>query len=598
MEPQPLILQQERVDDVPLLLGQMRQLNLADIFDRHLGHHPLHQGLSNGNLLVGYIAYLLSQADHRKSAVQTWANDLQHTLQTFFNQPLRPHEFSDDRLGIALTHLADVGWDAVEDDLFKASFDIYSLPTKVIRVDATASCGYHVVQPDGIMQLGYSKDHRPDLPQLKIMAAVTQPLAFPISTAIVPGNQSDDCLYWSTIVQVKKKITDAGLLFVGDCKMAALDIRARIAQAGDFYLTPLPNTGTTAKLLNPWIDTALELDAAGQLSIQYKRSPKEDATPVAIGRGYEFTRERKADLDEQEITWVERVQIVQSFAHRDSQNTKLKNGLQQAELELSQLTLAGKGRPIWRQEQVLRQAIAVLEQRHGVTGLLRVGLRVERIEKKIYGRSGRPSSSAVGEMAITERYFIASVHRNDAAIAAKEQRHGWRALVTNTPLEQLDLEGSVLTYREGGGLERPFQQLKGSPLGIRPLFVRLEKQIVGLTRLLLIALRVLTLLEIVVRAKLAESDEKLSKIYEGQENREEGKPTGKRLLGAISRLGLSVSLISYGGREWWFLPALPDLLVRVLALLGLSPTLYTDLIQSVPRSPPDEAIPRIPDLHR
>jgi len=42
-------------------------------------------------------------------------------------------------------------------------------------------------RPDGIMQLGHSKDHRPDLPQLKIMAAVTQPLAFPISTAIVPG---------------------------------------------------------------------------------------------------------------------------------------------------------------------------------------------------------------------------------------------------------------------------------------------------------------------------------------------------------------------------------------------------------------------------
>ena len=598
MEPQPLILQQERVDDVPLLLGQMRQLNLADIFDRHLGHHPLHQGLSNGNLLVGYIAYLLSQADHRKSAVQSWANDLQHTLQTFFNQPLRPHEFSDDRLGIALTHLADADWDAVEDDLFKASFDIYTLPTKVIRVDATASCGYHAVEPDGIMQLGHSKDHRPDLPQLKIMAAVTQPLAFPISTAIVPGNQSDDCLYWSTIVQVKEKITDAGLLFVGDCKMAALDTRARITRAGDYYLTPLPNTGTTAKLLNSWIDTALERDAAGQLSIQYKRSSDEDETPDAIGRGYEFTREHKTDLDEQEITWVERVQIVQSFAHRDSQNTKLQNGLKQAELELSQLTLVGKGRPIWRQEQELRQAIAKLEQRHGVTGLLTVELRMERIEKKTYGRSGRPSSSTVGEVAITERYFIASAHRNEAAIAAKELRHGWRALVTNTPVEQLDLEGSVLTYREGGGLERPFQQLKGAPLGIRPLFVRLEKQIVGLTRLLLVALRVLTLLEIVVRAKLAESGEKLSKIYEGQENREEGKPTGKRLLGAISRLGLSASLISYEGREWWFLPALPDLLVRVLALLGLSPTLYTDLIQSVPRSPPDEAIPSSPDLHR
>ena len=67
------------------------------------------------------------------------------------------------------------------------------------------------------MQLGHSKDHRPDLPQLKIMAAVTQPLAFPISTSVVAGNQSDDGLYWPTIVEVKKKVGGSGLLF-GDCR--------------------------------------------------------------------------------------------------------------------------------------------------------------------------------------------------------------------------------------------------------------------------------------------------------------------------------------------------------------------------------------------
>jgi transposase len=257
METQPIVVKQERIDDIPLLLGMMGRMKIAEIVDRHLGEHHLHQGLSNGNLLVGWIGYILSQSDHRKSAVQDWANKHQQTLESFFAVPLRPHEFSDDRLGILAKNLACADWDAIETDLFHSCFEVYELPKKVIRVDTSTSCGYHSIEPDGLMQLGHSKDHRPDLPQLKIMAAVTQPLAFAISTDVVPGNVPDDGLYWPTIVKVKEKLGGSGLLYVGDCKMAAEDTRGRIAHADDFYLTPLPNTGTTAKQLlqTHWLKT-------------------------------------------------------------------------------------------------------------------------------------------------------------------------------------------------------------------------------------------------------------------------------------------------------------------------------------------------------
>jgi hypothetical protein len=42
----------ERVDDVPLLLGFLIQLQFPEILDRHLPPHPLHQGLSNGWLIT------------------------------------------------------------------------------------------------------------------------------------------------------------------------------------------------------------------------------------------------------------------------------------------------------------------------------------------------------------------------------------------------------------------------------------------------------------------------------------------------------------------------------------------------------------------
>ena len=592
METQPIVVKQERIDDVPLLLGFMRRMKIAEILDEHLGEHHLHQGLSNGNLALGWIAYILSESDHRKSAVQEWANGLQQTLESFFDMPLRPHEFSDDRLGIVLSNLASADHDEVESALFYSCFDVYELPKDCFRVDATASCGYHEITAEGIMQLGHSKDHRPDLPQLKIMAALTQPLAFPVSCAIVSGDQADDGLYWPTIVKVKEQVGGEGLLFVGDCKMASLENRARIANAGDYYLTPLPNTGDTAKQLGSWIDTALQKEATGDLQGIHKSFEAEE--PERIGKGYEFTRTLQTKVDDQEVTWTERVQVVQCLSQLNCRKEKLEKNLQQAEEELGRLTLSGKGRKIWRDEAELRAAIARIEAEHDVEGLLTVALSQETTQKKKHSKPGRPSETDVAEVTVEVRYRITEVSRNEAAILERQKRLGWRAFVTNAAEQRLSLEGSVLTYREGGGLERPFHQLKGAPLGIRPLFVKLPEQIVGLTRLLLIALRVLTLLELVLRAKLAQTGEKLGGMHEGQKNKLEGKPTGKRMLRAIAGLEMTLSLIQVGLQQWWYLPPLPTLLGRVLDLLGLPESLYSNLTNSSFHPPPGSLASSVP----
>src|SRR3954467_3430747 len=84
-----LELTHERVDDVPLLLGFLIQLQLPAILDRHFLTHPLHEGLSNGWLISVWIAYILSRADHRKSPVQAWAEGLRHTLETLVGQTIR-----------------------------------------------------------------------------------------------------------------------------------------------------------------------------------------------------------------------------------------------------------------------------------------------------------------------------------------------------------------------------------------------------------------------------------------------------------------------------------------------------------------------------
>ena len=97
---------------------------------------------------------------------------------------------------------------------------------------ATTASGYWRVTEDGLFQFGHSKDHRPDLPQVKVMLSVLDPLGLPVATDVVPGQRADDPLYLPAIARVRESVGRRGLLYVGDCKMGALETRAFL-QAGE-----------------------------------------------------------------------------------------------------------------------------------------------------------------------------------------------------------------------------------------------------------------------------------------------------------------------------------------------------------------------------
>jgi transposase len=77
------------------------------------------------------------------------------------------------------------------------------------------------VSEEGLFQFGHSKDHRPDLPQVKVMQAVLDPLGMPLATYVVSGEKANDPLYIPCIERVQQSLGRCGLLFVGDCKMAS-----------------------------------------------------------------------------------------------------------------------------------------------------------------------------------------------------------------------------------------------------------------------------------------------------------------------------------------------------------------------------------------
>jgi transposase len=568
-----LPLTHERVDDVPLLLGFLAKLQLPQILDRHLPTHPLHQGLSNGWLITVWIAYILSHADHRKSPVQAWAEGLQHTLETTLGQPIRPVEFSDDRLTLVLKRLANTQiWEALEADLWRTHCDVYALPVDRVRLDATTSCGYHTVTDDGLMQLGHSKDHRPDLAQFKLMAAVAEPTGMFLAGDVHPGNAADDPLYLPLYRRVRTLLGQPGLLYSGDCKMAALETRAEIAAHQDFYLTRLPLTGAVATQFTAWVEAAVVGEQASQL-IEIRRDEE------LIGRGYELERPQSAVVGQDEHTWTERVQIIRSEASAHSQAEALDRRLKKAETAVRGLTPPpGPGRSQFSTGWELEQAVKAVLAEQDVEGLLTVSWERQETSRTRYVGSGRGGPNRPQTTEWSVRNQITTVTRDHAAIERLVARMGWQAQVTNAVASRLSLEDSVVGYRGGTCVERAFHQLKDQPLGIRPLFVHRDDQVRGLTHLLTLALRVLTLFEVRIRRGQDQSGEELAGLYPGQAKRTTDRPTAQRVLEAIAGKGMTLTQVGSGPGSRWHLTTLPVLVKRVLAYLGLSEEIYTRLV--------------------
>jgi len=113
-----LTVETERVDDIPILLTQMQRMGLPALINRHFPTHGNWQGLAPGQVLAVWLAYLLSQGDHRLSHVQAWVRGRRHTLSHALS-PMRAEaisalDWADNRLASVLRLPGRATWSAFE----------------------------------------------------------------------------------------------------------------------------------------------------------------------------------------------------------------------------------------------------------------------------------------------------------------------------------------------------------------------------------------------------------------------------------------------------------------------------------------------------
>ena len=564
----------ERVDDIPLLLEQMQRMGLPALLDHHFPTHGNWQGLSLGWVSTIWLSSILSQGDHRLVHVEPWVAKRLWTLQATTGQAVERLDFTDDRLEIVLRGLHDdARWAAFESALNQHTVRVYELPTERVHVDSTSVSAYTTVSDNGLFQFGHSKDYRPDLPQVKVMQAVLDPLGMPLATDVVSGERADDPLYVPCIKRVQESIGRRGLLYVGDCKMASRETRAFIAAQGDFYLCPLPQV----QLAEDELDKALAAVWSGEQALCPVVRKRPDGQPELIAEGYDYRVPMSLEVGGTRQSWTERRLVVRSVRQAQAAERALRARVAKAMAQIEALHQRGRGKKRFEEVAALRQAVVEIVHRYGVEEFVWLRYCQHATPRAVRAYRGRPARVEEDRQATVE------VRVDEVALEAAVRRLGWRVYGSNQAAEQLSLAQAVLAYRSEYLVERSLGRLKGRPLSLTPMYVQRDDHATGLMRLLSIALRVLTLLECVVRRRLTAEGAQLHGLYAGNAKRETARPTAERLLEAFSEMTLTI--IKEPQQTYGHLSALSPLQQRILDLLGFSSELYTRLC-TVSAEPP------------
>jgi transposase len=560
-----LTITNEQINSLPFLLGLIEDLGIRQTIDTHVQPHGHWQGISVGAAVTIWLSHLLQAHDHRLVAVRDWVAQRAHTINTLLDITLRATDCTDDRLANILTMLGDAATQATLDRALTQSWlRVYRLRTDTVRLDSTSVSVHHDPDdPASLLQLGVSKDHRPDLNQFKVMLATLDPLGLPLACQTVAGNASDDTLYVPAYDAALRVLDTSAVLVVGDSKMGALGTRGHIVAHGSAYLCTYRPPVATREIAG-WITTALQRREAW-----YRLETLDPTTGELVHTNdvdqAERTQTWHDPATQQVHTWTERVLLVRSLAYaaglrhiRERQLARLTEEL------LRWCTPPTRGRKKYHNRVELEALLAERIERAGLTGVVQTALTEEPL----------PNGTTRW---VVERFWVDRTAWQDLV-----DRLGWQVYVTNTPADPYDVPTIVEVYHGQAVHERDFSRLKTRNLQIRPVYLRDEQRIAGLVWLLTLALRVLTLVEYRARAALAEEQAAVAGLNPASRMQTTQQPTTERMIAAFDHLTLTT--VTSGDDCQRHVTPLNTTQHQLLRLLALPPDLYDRLTHPRPNS--------------
>lgn len=282
------------------------------------------------------------------------------------------------------------------------------------------SSSYYTGRESPLVKRGYSRDHRPDRPQI-VYGLLCDSEGRPIAIEVFPGNTADPPTFTQIVARVRKRFGINRIVFVGDRGMIT---SARINED----LRGIKGLDWISALRTEGIRKLMAADA-----IQMSLFETQDLAEVTSA---EFPGERLV--------------VCRNLALAQERARKREELLKATEKKLEPIRLA------------------TTRARNPLRGEQAIALRVGKV-------IGKHKMAKHFELTITDECF--SYCRKEEQVQEEAALDGLYVVRSSVDKKRMDSEQVVATYKSLAKVERAFRCLKTVDLSLRPIYHRNEERI-------------------------------------------------------------------------------------------------------------------------
>jgi transposase len=220
-----------RFGDVWLAWQLWRKLHLDDIVQRHVA--PTKHTCRPADIVAIEVINRLCGPCSEFALAEHWyaATALEDLL------GVADAEVTKDRLYRTLDRLR-AAQEAIEDDLQQQLRTLFDLDYDLLLYDLTSTYFEGLAEANELATRGYSRDHRPDCPQVVLALVVTRE-GFPLAHFTLPGNTQDLATVQQVVTAVEKRFGRLQRVWVMDRGMISAATLRFLKQSGRQYLLAL-----------------------------------------------------------------------------------------------------------------------------------------------------------------------------------------------------------------------------------------------------------------------------------------------------------------------------------------------------------------------
>ena len=397
-------------------------------------------------------------------------------VERLLGRKVRAENITDDRLGLCLDRCFENGCSQIFAKVATKAAFRYNVDQKFRHLDTTSmkvNGEYAEEEGLGLVQFGYSKDHRPDLKQFMISLMSSKDGDVPLLAQTIAGNASDKTHFQEVLRSIKDQIDPSEpAYYVAD---SALYTEKTIQNVSNeiMWITRVPEIVKSAKTLIRQTSSEDMLDIGNGYRIS------------EVGSWYGNIRQR----------WL----VVFSEQAKDRETKTVERRIRK-ELDVKKKELKQMGSKTFGCSQDCLAAMLAFEKKLKYHRCVDITVTENRIKEG----KGRPKKDAALNVVYTVN---ASLERNDDEIDKLLGEKGKFIIATNeldeSKLSSIDLLDS---YKGQQCVERGFRFLKDPLFMTSSVFLKKQERIVALSMIMCLCLLVYSLAQRFLRQRIRELD--------------------------------------------------------------------------------------------